>query len=98
MSPVYCQWVVMDSNHRSDYAADLQSAPFGHSGNYPKSDCKSNTLFRHTQPLQQEKTIVFCQYAVNRCQTAPKFAILIAVYAPSTPLLPSEPPARSSAC
>ena len=28
-------WVEMDSNHRSDDAADLQSAPFGHSGIYP---------------------------------------------------------------
>ena len=28
-------WVVMDSNHRSRKTADLQSAPFGHSGNYP---------------------------------------------------------------
>ena len=30
------KWVEMDSNHRSDDAADLQSAPFGHSGIYPK--------------------------------------------------------------
>ena len=28
-------WVVMDSNHRSRKTADLQSAPFGRSGNYP---------------------------------------------------------------
>ena len=28
-------WVEMDSNHRSDDAADLQSAPFGHSGTCP---------------------------------------------------------------
>ena len=28
-------WVVMDSNHRSRKTADLQSAPFGHSGNHP---------------------------------------------------------------
>ncbi len=28
-------WVVMDSNHRRRKPADLQSAPFGHSGNYP---------------------------------------------------------------
>ena len=28
-------WVVMDSNHRRRKPADLQSAPFGHSGNHP---------------------------------------------------------------
>ena len=26
----------MDSNHRRQEPADLQSAPFGHSGNHPK--------------------------------------------------------------
>ena len=30
-------WAVMDSNHRSRKTAELQSAPFGHSGNCPKS-------------------------------------------------------------
>ena len=28
-------WVKMDSNHRSRETADLQSAPFGHSGIHP---------------------------------------------------------------
>ncbi len=28
-------WGVMDSNHRRYKPADLQSAPFGHSGNSP---------------------------------------------------------------
>ena len=28
-------WVKMDSNHRSRKTADLQSAPFGHSGIHP---------------------------------------------------------------
>ena len=38
--------VVMDSNHRRQEPADLQSAPFGHSGNYPllESECKINTF------------------------------------------------------
>ena len=31
------EWVEMDSNHRSYKAADLQSAPFGHSGIYPRA-------------------------------------------------------------
>ena len=30
-------WVLMDSNHRSRKTADLQSAPFGHSGKHPFS-------------------------------------------------------------
>ena len=30
-------WAVVDSNHRSRKTADLQSAPFGHSGNCPVS-------------------------------------------------------------
>jgi hypothetical protein len=29
-------WRVVDSNHRSRKTADLQSAPFGHSGNSPQ--------------------------------------------------------------
>ena len=36
--PHFCQnrvWVEMDSNHRRRKPADLQSAPFGHSGIYP---------------------------------------------------------------
>ena len=31
----FCWWEVMDSNHRRRTPADLQSAPFGHSGNFP---------------------------------------------------------------
>jgi hypothetical protein len=31
---------VMDSNHRRHKSADLQSAPFGHSGNAPKRTAK----------------------------------------------------------
>ena len=33
-------WAKMDSNHRRYKPADLQSAPFGHSGIRPKSDAK----------------------------------------------------------
>ena len=29
------KWVVMDSNHRSRKTTDIQSAPFGRSGNHP---------------------------------------------------------------
>ena len=31
-------WAVMDSNHSRPKPADLQSAPFSHSGNYPKEE------------------------------------------------------------
>ena len=34
-SPCPALWVKMDSNHRSRETADLQSAPFGHSGIHP---------------------------------------------------------------
>ena len=30
-----CWWEMVDSDHRSEDATDLQSAPFGHSGNLP---------------------------------------------------------------
>ncbi len=44
-------WVLMDSNHRSRKTADLQSAPFGHSGKHPCSVpfllCKINQYFRN---------------------------------------------------
>ena len=33
----FFKWEVMDSNHRRRTPADLQSAPFGHSGNFPLS-------------------------------------------------------------
>ena len=47
-------WVVMDSNHRRRKPADLQSAPFGHSGNHPcsmfsKASAKVVFLFHSTK-------------------------------------------------
>ena len=33
--PEFSLWAVMDSNHRKLTLAELQSAPFGHSGNCP---------------------------------------------------------------
>ena len=40
-------WVLMDSNHRSRKTADLQSAPFGHSGKHPcfEIGCKGTNKF-----------------------------------------------------
>ncbi len=41
-------WAVMDSNHRRRKPAELQSAPFGHSGNCPfvrRIPLKKNSLF-----------------------------------------------------
>ena len=53
-APDFCipngfQWEVMDSNHRRRTPADLQSAPFGHSGICPESVCKDNTLYFNLQ-------------------------------------------------
>ena len=38
-------WVEMDSNHRRRKPADLQSAPFGHSGIHPIADAKLMIFF-----------------------------------------------------
>jgi hypothetical protein len=40
-------WGRMDSNHRRHTPADLQSAPFGHSGTPPK-------LFKELVPFSKE--------------------------------------------
>ena len=79
-------WAKMDSNHRSRKTADLQSAPFGHSGICPffafEEVCFSIAVQRYNYLFKlQTKSIIF-----------------IAVIAHSSPLLPSLPPARSSAC
>ena len=79
-------WAEMDSNHRSRKTADLQSAPFGHSGICPffafEEVCFSIAVQRYNYLFKlQTKSIIF-----------------IAVIAHSSPLLPSLPPARSSAC
>ena len=38
-------WAVMDSNHRRRKSTELQSVPFGHSGNCPYFfDCKDRTI------------------------------------------------------
>ena len=41
-------WVVMDSNHRRRKPADLQSAPFGHSGNHPFSNLSHRHPWRRS--------------------------------------------------
>ena len=54
----------MDSNHRRRKPADLQSAPFGHSGICPFKlfcECKSNTYFFN----DQEKSIIFIAVIAN---------------------------------
>ncbi len=38
-------WAKMDSNHRRYKPADLQSAPFGHSGIRPNADAKLAKYF-----------------------------------------------------
>ena len=47
-------WAVMDSNHRSRKTAELQSAPFGHSGNCPyyfQLQCKGTIIFETCKRL-----------------------------------------------
>ena len=49
-------WAKMDSNHRSRKTADLQSAPFGHSGICPntsplKGDAKVQLFFKFTSGI-----------------------------------------------
>ena len=86
-------WAKMDSNHRSRKTADLQSAPFGHSGICP--------FFAFEYLLLSLKLVCF-SIAVQRYnylfKLQTKSIIFIAVIAHSSPLLPSLPPALSSAC
>ena len=42
---VVALWVEMDSNHRRHKPADLQSAPFGHSGIHPIANAKLGKSF-----------------------------------------------------
>ena len=79
-------WAKMDSNHRRRKPADLQSAPFGHSGICPFA---TDLLVFFSIAMQRYN------YFFN-LQT--KSIIFIAVIAHSSPLLPNFPPARSSAC
>ena len=47
-------WAVMDSNHRRRKPAELQSAPFGHSGNCPRYfqlQCKGTIIFETCKRL-----------------------------------------------
>ena len=44
----------MDSNHRRRKPADLQSAPFGHSGNYPV-EIKITNAHRSAIPISSAK-------------------------------------------
>ena len=40
---LFCWWGMVDSDHRSKSAADLQSVPFGHSGNPPGANGGTRT-------------------------------------------------------
>ena len=59
------EWAVMDSNHRRRKPAELQSAPFGHSGNCPLffCDCKGrNKIQLYNSSLGN----FFCHLFTNR--------------------------------
>ncbi len=84
----------MDSNHRRRKPAELQSAPFGHSGNCPLSLRYDNyflKLFSLTFVWDCKGNTIFINYKII-------FAIFIAVTAASTPLFPCFPPDLSIAC
>ncbi len=83
------KWAKMDSNHRRRKPADLQSAPFGHSGICP---------FAFEKPFQEVYFSIAMQRYNYFFNLQAKSSIFIAVTAHSSPLLPSRPPARSSAC
>ncbi len=46
-------WAKMDSNHRSRKTADLQSAPFGHSGICPYNSLNKRTKIKQYNKLQR---------------------------------------------
>ncbi len=52
-------WAKMDSNHRRHKSADLQSAPFGHSGIRPSVNCVANV--RQFFNLTKKSSIFFCK-------------------------------------
>ena len=107
------RWAKMDSNHRRRKPADLQSAPFGHSGICPFCVCDGKG--RHKSRKRQEfsrfcavsrlKKAVFApKHGQKRLETVFYYSkdwtnctILTAVMANSRPLFIFSP-ARSSAC
>ena len=83
----------MDSNHRRRKPADLQSAPFGHSGICPFA------VENYFKSLFKQLCFSIAMQRYNYfCKLQAKSIIFIAEIAHSSPLLPSLPPARSSAC
>ena len=107
------RWAKMDSNHRRRKPADLQSAPFGHSGICPFCVCDGKG--RHKSRKHQgfprfyilfstKKPIFLQKRGKNRLETFFYYSkdwtnctILTAVMANSRPLFIFSP-ARSSAC
>ena len=59
-------WAKMDSNHRSRKTADLQSAPFGHSGICPSLVTISENAFATTLPFQHPNNVgASCRIRTN---------------------------------
>ena len=50
------EWAVMDSNHRRRKPAELQSAPFGHSGNCPSVYSASSLIYYHSSEWEGRST------------------------------------------
>ena len=107
------RWAKMDSNHRRRKPADLQSAPFGHSGICPFCVCDGKGRYKSRK--HQEFSRFYAVSRLKKAVFAPKHGqkrletffyyskdwtnctILTAVMANSRPLFIFSP-ARSSAC
>ena len=68
-------WAKMDSNHRSRKTADLQSAPFGHSG-----ICPFLLLRRFVSQLRCKDTTIYLNSKQNRSFLLQKLHIRLLYY------------------
>ena len=68
-------WAKMDSNHRSRKTADLQSAPFGHSG-----ICPFLLLRRFVSQLRCKDTTIYLNSKQNRSFLLQKLHIRLLCY------------------
>ena len=68
-------WAVMDSNHRSRKTAELQSAPFGHSG-----ICPFVLLRRFVSQLRCKDTTIYLNSKQNRSFLLQKLHIHLLCY------------------
>ena len=65
---VFNPWAKMDSNHRRYKPADLQSAPFGHSGNHPRLSLESGCKGKGFRRQQRIIIRVFASFNNYECR------------------------------